>query len=168
MQRIVAACEAEGATAIRIASSPAEAAELLEARRAVLPSLSRLEPLTLLEDATVPRSRIAEMVSYIQAVAQRHGLRIGTFGHAGDGNLHPTAVLDPADKDALNSAHAAFGEIFAKAIELDGSITGEHGVGTVKLPYLERQLGADHLALLRRIKAAFDPHGILNPGKLGS
>ena len=168
MQRIVAACEAEGATAIRLAGTPAEAAELLEARRAVLPSLSRLEPLTMLEDATVPRSRIAEMVSYIQAVAQRHGLRIGTFGHAGDGNLHPTAVLDPADEDALRSAHAAFGEIFAKAIELDGSITGEHGIGVVKLPYLERQLGGEHLALLRRIKAAFDPHGTLNPGKLGS
>jgi len=168
MQRIVQACEAEGAIAIRIAGSPAEAAELLEARRAVLPSLSRLEPLTMLEDATVPRSRIAEMVSYIQTVADRYGLRIGTFGHAGDGNLHPTAVLDPADEAALHSAHQAFAEIFAKAIELNGSITGEHGIGVVKLPYLESQLGADHVALLARIKAAFDPHGILNPGKLGS
>jgi glycolate oxidase len=98
----------------------------------------------------------------------RHELKIGTFGHAGDGNLHPTAVLDPADEGAIRRAHAAFDEIFGRAIELDGTITGEHGVGSVKLRYLERQLGADHMALLRRIKAAFDPNGILNPGKLGS
>ena len=162
------ACEAEGATAVRIASSATEAAEVLEARRAVLPSLSRLRPLTILEDATVPRSKIAEMVQYIQAVAARHGLMIGTFGHAGDGNLHPTVVLDPADEDVVRRAFMAFDEIFAKAIELHGSITGEHGIGIVKLPHLERQLGAEHVALLRRIKTAFDPHGILNPGKLGS
>ena len=168
MERIAQACDAEGATDVRIAASPDEAALLLEARRATLPSLSRLQPLTILEDATVPRSRIAEMVGHVQAVARRHRLKIATFGHAGDGNLHPTVVLDPADQDALGRAHAAFDEIFAKAIELNGSITGEHGVGIVKLPHLERQLGADHLALLRRIKAAFDPHGILNPGKLGS
>ena len=168
LARIARACEAESATDVRIAGSPGEAATVLAARRAVLPSLSRLEPLTILEDATVPRSRIAEMVEHIQVVAERHGLKIGTFGHAGDGNLHPTAVLDPADADAVQRAHHAFDEIFAKAIELDGSITGEHGVGIVKLPYLERQLGAAHVALLRRIKTAFDPHGILNPGKLGS
>ena len=162
------ACEAEGATAVRIAESPEAADEVLEARRAALPALSRLEPLTLLEDATVPRSRIAEMVEFIQEVAQRHELKIGTFGHAGDGNLHPTAVLDAADEGAVDRAHAAFDEIFTRAIELDGTITGEHGVGSVKLRYLERQLGADHMALLRRIKAAFDPNDILNPGKLGS
>lgn len=168
MATMADACEAEGATAVRIAGSPEEAADVLQARRAVLPSLSRLRPLTILEDATVPRSRIAEMVRYIQDVAGRQGLTIGTFGHAGDGNLHPTAVLDPADEDAMRRAFAAFDEIFTKAIELSGSITGEHGVGIVKLPHLERQLGAEHVALLRRIKAAFDPHGILNPGKLGS
>jgi len=168
LQRMAQACATEGATEVRIAESPEAASAVLEARRAALPSLSRLEPLTILEDATVPRSRIAEMVEYIQEVAQRHELKIGTFGHAGDGNLHPTAVLDPADEGAVHRARAAFDEIFARAVELDGTITGEHGVGLVKLRYLERQLGADHMALLRRIKAAFDPNGILNPGKLGS
>jgi glycolate dehydrogenase FAD-linked subunit len=158
----------EGAMSVRIAESPEAASEILEARRAALPALSRLEPLTLLEDATVPRSRIAEMVDFIQEVAERHQLRIGTFGHAGDGNLHPTAVLDPADGAAIERAHRAFDEIFLRAIELDGTITGEHGIGISKLRYLELQLGADHMALLRRIKAAFDPNGILNPGKLGS
>ncbi|MDA0164978.1 FAD-binding protein [Solirubrobacter ginsenosidimutans] len=168
LERMGQACRTEGAISLRIAESPEEASEVLEARRAALPSLSRLEPLTLLEDATVPRSRIAEMVEYIQEVARRYELKIGTFGHAGDGNLHPTAVLDHADEDAVRRARAAFDEIFARALELDGTITGEHGIGIVKLRYLERQLGADHMALLRRIKAAFDPNGILNPGKLGS
>jgi glycolate oxidase len=168
MKRMAEACEAEGATHVRIAASEDEAADVLQARRAVLPALSRLEPLTILEDATVPRSRIAEMVGRIQEIAQRHGLTIGTFGHAGDGNLHPTVVLDPADGAAVERAHEAFAEIFDEAIAMDGTITGEHGVGLVKLRHLERQLGAEHLALLRRIKAAFDPNGILNPGKLGS
>lgn len=168
LQRMAEACATEGATHVRIAESPEAASEVLEARRAALPALSRLEPLTLLEDATVPRSRIAEMVSFIQEVAERHQLKIGTFGHAGDGNLHPTAVLDAADHGAVERARAAFDEIFTRAIELDGTITGEHGIGIAKLRYLERQLGADHVALLRRIKAAFDPNGILNPGKLGS
>jgi glycolate oxidase len=162
------ACEAEGATSLRIAASDAEAADVLQARRAVLPALSRLEPLTILEDATVPRSRIAEMVARIQEIAAERDLTIGTFGHAGDGNLHPTVVLDPADEAAVQRAHDAFTEIFDVAIGMDGTITGEHGVGLVKLRHLERQLGAEHLALLRRIKAAFDPNGILNPGKLGS
>jgi glycolate oxidase len=168
LRRMAEQCEAEGATLVQVARSPAEADRVLDARRAVLPSLSRLEPLTILEDATVPRSRIAEMVQHIQAVAAQYRLTIGTFGHAGDGNLHPTAVLDPADEDAVQRAQEAFAEIFTKAIELDGSITGEHGVGSVKLAHLERQLGSDQVALLRRIKNAFDPNGILNPGKLGS
>jgi glycolate oxidase len=166
LQRIAQACEAEGATHVRIAAGEAEAADVLQARRAVLPALSRLEPLTILEDATVPRSRIAEMVQRIQEIARRHDLVIGSFGHAGDGNLHPTVVLDPADEAAVHRAHEAFAEIFAEAIAMDGTITGEHGVGLVKLGHLRRQLGAEHLALLRRIKAAFDPNGILNPGKL--
>src|SRR3954452_16473847 len=168
MARMAEACEAEGASEVRIAGSDAEAADVLAARRAVLPALSRLEPLTILEDATVPRSRIAEMVARIQEIAEQRDLTIGTFGHAGDGNLHPTVVLDPADEAAVHRAHEAFTEIFDVAIAMDGTITGEHGVGLVKLKHLERQLGAEHLALLRRIKAAFDPNGILNPGKLGS
>lgn len=168
MESIADACRAAGATRVLEAKPTAQAGDLLAARRAVLPSLSRLAPLTILEDATVPRSRVPEMVTRIQAAAARHQIQIGTFGHAGDGNLHPTAVLDPDDGDAIARAHDAFDEIFATAIELGGSVSGEHGIGAVKLPYLERQLGAAHVALLRRIKSAFDPLGILNPGKLGS
>jgi glycolate oxidase len=123
----------------------------------------------LLEDASVPRPRLAEMVDRIDTIARRHSVRITTFGHAGDGNLHPTCVLDPeADEHAIERAEQAFAEIFAAALDLGGTITGEHGVGAAKIRYLADQLGADQMALLRRIKAAFDPAGILNPGKLGS
>jgi len=166
--RIAEACEAEGALDVVVAQDAAQSDRILEARRAALPSLSRLGRVTLLEDATVPRSQIAAMVERIEAAGARHGLRIGTFGHAGDGNLHPTVVLADSGEDAVARAHRAFEDIFEAAIALGGTITGEHGVGLAKLPYLERRLGAEHMALLRRIKSAFDPQGILNPGKLGS
>ena len=161
-------CADEGALEVTVAKEVAESEALLAARRCSLPALSRLDTLTVLEDVTVPRPRLAEMVDRIEAVAARHELLIGTFGHAGDGNLHPTAVVDVRDPAAADRTHAAFAEIFAAALELDGTITGEHGVGAAKLPYLRDRLGDDQMALLRRIKTAFDPAGILNPGKTGS
>jgi glycolate oxidase len=168
MATMAAACDAEGALESTVAKDGAESERILEARRAALPSLSRLGRVTLLEDATVPRSQIATMVERIEAAGRRHGVRIGTFGHAGDGNLHPTVVLESDDEELVARAHLAFADIFEAAIELGGTITGEHGVGLAKLAFMERQHGADHVALLRRIKQAFDPQGILNPGKLGS
>jgi glycolate oxidase len=161
-------CVAEGAIDVRLARDDLETQSLLEARRAVLPSLSRLAPLTILEDATVPRSRLAEMVERIEEIAARYELLVGTFGHAGDGNLHPTCVVDPEEAGALERVEEAFAEIFTGALELGGTITGEHGIGLAKKKFLADQLGEPHLALLRRIKAAFDPAAILNPGKLGS
>ena len=164
LQHMAQVCETEGATDVRIAESPEAASEVLEARRAALPALSRLEPLTMLEDATVPRSRVAEMgIHPSPSATSSRSARSATRATESS-----TAVLDDADKGAVHRAHAAFDEIFTRAIELDGTITGEHGVGSVQLRYLERQLGADHMALLRRIKAAFNPNCILNPGKLGS
>jgi glycolate oxidase len=166
--RMAQLCEAEGATGHTVAKEIAESEALLTARRCTLPALARLAPITILEDTTVPRPRLAEMVGRIDDIAARFDLVIGTFGHAGDGNLHPTACVDPDDGDAIDRAHKAFGEIFHAAIDLGGTITGEHGVGAAKLPYLQDRLGADQMALLRRVKSAFDPAGILNPGKLGS
>jgi glycolate oxidase len=168
LARMGGLCEQEGALEVTVAKEVAQSEALLAARRCSLPALSRLGTLTVLEDVTVPRPRLAEMVDRIGATGSRHDLLIGTFGHAGDGNLHPTAVLDAHDPDAVERTHRAFGEIFAAAIELDGTITGEHGVGAAKLPYLRDRLGDDQMALLRRIKTAFDPAGILNPGKVGS
>jgi glycolate oxidase len=161
-------CADEGALEVTVAKEVAQSEALLAARRCSLPALSRLNTLTVLEDVTVPRPRLAEMVDRIEAVAARHDLLIGTFGHAGDGNLHPTAVIDVRDPAAADRTHAAFAEIFAAAMALDGTITGEHGVGAAKLPYLRDRLGDDQMALTRRIKTAFDPAGILNPGKVGS
>ncbi|WP_327687502.1 FAD-binding oxidoreductase [Streptomyces tubercidicus] len=168
LDRIQEVCQAAGALEVTLAEDVARADALLAARRCSLPALSRLGALTVLEDATVPRHRLAEMVDRIDEIAARYRLRIATFGHAGDGNLHPTCVLDPGDGEAVDRAHQAFAEIFAAAIALDGTITGEHGVGAAKLPYLADRIGTDQVALLRRIKQAFDPAGILNPGKLGS
>ncbi|MET8808692.1 FAD-linked oxidase C-terminal domain-containing protein [Streptomyces sp. NPDC004546] len=168
LTRIQETCTAAGALDVTLAEDVARADALLAARRCSLPALSRLGSLTILEDATVPRHRLAEMVDRIDTIADRHELRIATFGHAGDGNLHPTCVLDPDDTGAVDRAHEAFAEIFAAAIAMDGTITGEHGVGAAKLPFLTDRLGEDQVALLRRIKHAFDPAGILNPGKLGS
>ncbi len=165
---MAATCERVGARGVTMARDVAESEALLTARRCSLPALARLAPITLLEDATVPRPRIAEMVDRIDAICAAHDVVCATFGHAGDGNLHPTIVFDPADVGVRHRAEAAFGKVFDAAIELGGTITGEHGVGAAKLPYLERRLGADQMALLRRLKAAFDPAGILNPGKLGS
>src|SRR5919112_3519450 len=168
LDRIGERCTATGALEVTLAESVARSEALLAARRCSLPALSRLGTLTLLEDATVPRPRLAEMVGRIDEIAERYEVPVATFGHAGDGNLHPTIVVDQHDTDAIKRAHEAFGEIFGAAISMEGTITGEHGVGAAKLPYLADRLGDDQVALLRRIKAAFDPAGILNPGKLGS
>jgi len=168
LESMSATCRDEGAIDVRLARDERETQSLLEARRAVLPSLSRLAPLTILEDATVRRRRVGEMVERIEQIAVRHDLLVGTFGHAGDGNLHPTCVVDPEQPGALERVEAAFAEIFAAALELGGTVTGEHGIGLAKKKFLADQLGDAQLALLRRIKSAFDPATILNPGKLGS
>ena len=168
LDRIGQLCTEHGALEVTLAESVARSEALLEARRCSLPALSRLGTLTILEDATVPRPRLAEMVDRIDEIAERYDVPIATFGHAGDGNLHPTSVVDVRDDAAIDRVHKAFADVFAAAIALDGTITGEHGVGAAKLPFLANRLGADQVALLRRIKAAFDPAGILNPGKLGS
>jgi len=168
LERMAGACTRLGARGVTLARDVAESDALLAARRCSLPALARLAPITMLEDVTVPRPKLAEMVDEIDRIAARHDVVCATFGHAGDGNLHPTIVFDPADGDVRRRAEAAFDEVFRTAMRLGGTITGEHGVGAAKRPWLAARLGEDQLALLRRIKTAFDPAGILNPGKLGS
>jgi D-lactate dehydrogenase (cytochrome)/glycolate oxidase len=144
---------------------PREGEQFLTARRQALPALER-KGLTLLDDVAVPPRHLAAMIEQIQAAADRHGLVIGTFGHAGDGNLHPTIVFD---RDGEQAARAAFDDIVAAALRLGGTISGEHGVGSLKNAHLAGMLGEAERALTARIKAAFDPAGILNPGRaLGS
>ena len=168
LRRMADTCTQVGARGVTLAADVAQSEALLTARRCSLPALARLAPITLLEDATVPRPKLAEMVDRIDTIADKHQVTCATFGHAGDGNLHPTIVIDPADGDARHRGEAAFDDIFAAALELGGTITGEHGVGAAKRAWLVPRLGADQVALLRRLKHAFDPAGILNPGKLGS
>jgi D-lactate dehydrogenase (cytochrome)/glycolate oxidase len=120
---------------------------------------------TLLDDVAVPKPQIPEMLARIEAIGAAHDLVIGTFGHAGDGNLHPTIVFDGRDEGSLARARAAFDAIVRASIALGGTITGEHGVGSLKTDFLTQMVGAQERALMARIKAAFDPRGILNPGK---
>ncbi|WP_308638050.1 FAD-linked oxidase C-terminal domain-containing protein [Paenibacillus silvisoli] len=159
-------CRSENAERVSIAANDEEGLKLMTARRSAFTALARLRPTTILEDATVPRSKIAEMVLAINEIAARHQVTICTFGHAGDGNLHPTATTDARDKDEIHRVEQAFEEIFEAAIQLGGTITGEHGVGLVKAPYLEWKIGAAGIEMMRGIKLAFDPNNILNPGKM--
>ncbi|SFJ50781.1 glycolate oxidase [Paenibacillus sp. UNC496MF] len=164
--RIAEICRGENAERVSIAADEAEALKLLTARRSAFTALARLRPTTILEDATVPRSKIADMVLAINEIAKRHRVTICTFGHAGDGNLHPTATTDARDANEIHRVEEAFAEIFEAAIRLGGTITGEHGVGLVKAPYLEWKVGVAGIEVMQAIKKAFDPHNILNPGKM--
>lgn len=166
IEKIVEICKTENAVSVKAAESEEEAEALRTARRAALSALARLKPTTILEDATVPRSEIAKMVKAIEEIAEKYNLRICTFGHAGDGNLHPTCLTDVRNHDEIERVEKAFEEIFAKAIELGGTITGEHGVGVMKAPYLEMKLGAAGIAAMQSIKTGLDPNNIMNPGKV--
>ncbi len=159
-------CEAELADRIDVAENREQAEKLLTARRSAFTALARLRPTTILEDATVPRSRIADMVLRINEIARKYDVSIATFGHAGDGNLHPTATTDARDSEEVHRVEQAFEEIFEAAIELGGTITGEHGVGLVKAPFLEWKVGSAGIELMKGIKQAFDPNNLLNPGKV--
>ncbi|HEX9078112.1 MAG TPA: FAD-linked oxidase C-terminal domain-containing protein, partial [Desulfuromonadaceae bacterium] len=159
-------CRRHNSSFFQTAHNADEALKLATARRTALSALARLRPTTILEDATVPRSCIAPMLKVIQDSARRHNVTIGTFGHAGDGNLHPTCLTDERDTDEIGRAHAAFSEIFEAAISMGGTITGEHGVGLAKKKYLPRLVGESGIRVMLGIKNAFDPKGILNPGKV--
>ena len=155
-----------GAIEVRVAQDEAEATRLAAARRSAFSALARVSPTTILEDATVPRSRLAEMIRFVEAVAARHRLRIGTFGHMGDGNLHPTFLTDERNADEMRRVHEAFEEIFEEAIRLGGTITGEHGIGLAKKHFLPKFAGDAQMRVMRELRRALDPKGILNPGKM--
>ena len=160
------ACRDNGARTLRAAKDTAESDELFTARRNALSSLARVKPTTILEDVTVPRPAIPEMMAAIRNAAEKFHLTIGTFGHAGDGNLHPTCLTDERDKDEIHRVEQAYDVIFDKAISLGGTISGEHGTGITKSKYLPRLVGPKALEVMHRLKAAFDPEGRLNPGKI--
>jgi glycolate oxidase len=142
-----------------------EADWLRQARRAAHGALERAG-VARMDDVGVPRSRVPEMLAAIERIAAAQGLPVGVFGHAGDGNLHPTFVVDRDDPTAEGRIDAARADIYAAAIALGGTITGEHGTGVAKKRFLEAQRGADAMRVMRSVKHALDPLGILNPGKV--
>ena len=159
-------CRERRCLEIRVAKDDVEATKLASARRSAFSALARVAPTTILEDATVPRSELARMIRFVEAVAKKHRLKIGTFGHMGDGNLHPTFLTDERNKDEMHRVEEAFREIFDEAIRLGGTITGEHGVGLAKKSILPRFAGDAQMRVLRELRRTLDPHGILNPGKM--
>lgn len=163
MMRIARQC---GAREVKAAANEAEGAQLAAARRNAFSALARIRPTTILEDVTVPRSELARMVGFIAEVAVRHRLQVGTFGHLGDGNLHPTFLTDERDAEEMHRVEAALEEIVNETIRLGGTVTGEHGVGLAKKAFVKRQLGEGSYELMRSIKRALDPAGLLNPGKI--
>ena len=163
IERMASWCEQSGATLAVTSDEEAEGRMLMQARRLAYPALER-QGATLLDDVAVPLGQIPKLLDGIEPIAEHHGLTIGTFGHAGDGNMHPTIVYDHHDPDAVAHAREAFAEILALGLELGGTITGEHGIGLLKHDTLAAELGAAH-ELHRAVKRALDPAGLLNPGK---
>ncbi len=159
-------CRAHGASSVRRAATAAEAAQLATARRSAFSALARLRPTTILEDVTVPRSELAGMIRAVEVIALKHDLNIATFGHFGDGNLHPTILTDERDAAEMRRVELALADIVTATLERGGTITGEHGVGLAKKPFLKRQLGDASYDLLRLVKKSLDPDGFLNPGKI--
>lgn len=163
-ERMLACFDGAGATWSAASSDEAEAEALFEARRLAYLALERLGPV-MTEDVCVPKRAVPEMLSRIEKIAETHDTLIANIAHAGDGNLHPLLVVSENDTDMVR-VHRAFEDIMTAAIELGGTVTGEHGVGVLKMGGLERELSATVIAMQRAVKEALDPHRILNPGKI--
>ena len=151
---------------VHVAKDAAEKTKLWEARRMALPVLARCKPTTVLEDATVPRSQIPAMVKAVNEIAAKYRVEVGTFGHAGDGNLHPTFLCDKRDKEEFARVEEAIDEMFDVALKLQGTLSGEHGIGTAKAKWMEKETSRGTILFSQRLRRALDPKGLLNPSKL--
>ncbi|MGW2185302.1 FAD-binding oxidoreductase [Streptomyces sp. NPDC001719] len=172
VRAMAALCREANALSVTAAADGEQSREVLDARRMVLPAVSAHagqlpgDVTAFIEDVAVPRARLAELIDRIEHIAGAYGLYISTVGHAGDGNLHPTVVFDRSDADAVRRAKEAYDAIMAAGLELGGTITGEHGVGTLKRDWLARELPPRSLRLHQDVKRLLDPEGLLNPGKV--
>jgi len=164
--KIIEILQANDADNIIVAEAPAEQAKLWATRRAALPALAKLGSATFVEEATVPRSKALDLVRAVNEISAKYKVIIGTFGHAGDGNLYPTIVCNVQDKAGMQQVANAVGEMAATALRLGGSLSGEYGRGAGQIKYAESQSGPAGIAAMKAIKLALDPSGILNPGKL--
>jgi len=159
-------CISKGAVNVKTAGSKEEAVNFWKARKAISPALFTYGPDKLSEDIVVPRSKIPDMVEKINTIRDKTGLVMVSFGHAGDGNIHFNIIFDKNNREELKKANKAINEVFDYTIKLGGTISGEHGVGLTKMPYIGKELGHHEIDLMKKIKKLFDPNGILNPGKI--
>lgn len=159
-------CRANNALEVKIANGQAEADELWKARRAVSAAVVKLNPTKINEDITVPRSKVPEILKRVESIAKKYNLIIVNFGHAGDGNIHVNVLIDRRNKEEVERSRAAVEEIFKETLALGGTLSGEHGVGITKAPYVGLELGDLGIEVMKRIKKAFDPNHIMNPGKI--
>jgi glycolate oxidase len=174
LERIAEACTSAGATEVYAATDATEAAALLEARRSAHAAMESYAAAAypagngglIIDDVAVPRSRLAELLDGVERIAAGQRLPVGVVGHAGDGNMHPNIVVDRADPDSVARGRVVFDEIMALGLSLGGTCTGEHGVGLLKRDWLAREIGPVGVRVHRAIKAALDPTGQLNPGKV--
>jgi D-lactate dehydrogenase len=165
VERVLAAAQVDGTLDIETARDAGEVSALWSVRKALSPALRRVAPKKINEDVVVPVSRIPELVEELERLSQRHAIQIVNFGHAGNGNLHVNLMFDPSDVDQQRRANACLEDVFAAVLRMDGTISGEHGIGLVKRAWVGRELDDISVQLMRAIKAQFDPDGILNPGK---
>jgi len=166
VQEIQKICLANQALEMKVAKDDREADELWKARRSVSTAVVKINPTKINEDITVPRSRVPDILRQVQGIAKKHNLIIVNFGHAGDGNIHVNVLIDRRRPGDEERAHEAVKEIFEATLKLGGTLSGEHGIGITKAPYVSMELGDMGLEVMRRIKKAFDPNNILNPGKI--
>ena len=164
--RVEQACRDAGDTEIIRARDEEERQELWRVRRELSRSLKMITPLKYNHDVVVPKGRIPELFALVREIRDEFSLRIPCFGHAGDGNIHVNIMVDPGNEAEIARARQAERQLFAGVVALEGSISGEHGIGFAKAPYLALELSPDAIALMKRVKQAFDPQGILNPGKI--
>lgn len=165
-QEVAELCRACGAREIKIAETEEEREGIWAARRAVSAAVVQIKPTKISEDISVPRMAIPKMVRKLKEIASRYNLDLVIFGHAGDGNLHPNILCDQSDREEMERVEKAIGELFKAAVELGGTLSGEHGIGTMKAPYLKVETGEAGFEVMRKIKEALDPNNILNPGKI--
>jgi FAD/FMN-containing dehydrogenase len=164
--RVEEACRAAGALELLRARDETERNELWRVRRELSLSLKKVAPLKFNHDVVVPKARIPDLFALVERIRRTYSLRIPLFGHAGDGNIHVNIMVSPDDASEVSRAHEAEKVLFQGVVALEGSISGEHGIGFAKAPFLPLELSADEIALMKRVKQAFDPHNLLNPGKI--
>ncbi|MFO7263405.1 MAG: FAD-linked oxidase C-terminal domain-containing protein [Bacillota bacterium] len=165
-EQVFRVCRAVGAREVRIPQTKEEKEQMWKARKLVSPAIVQKKPTKISEDATVPRSKIPDMCRRLQEIKKKYDIDLVVFGHIGDGNLHPNIIADKSDKDEMRRVEQAIAEIFEAAVELGGTLSGEHGIGIMKAPFMEMELGPIGLDMMKRIKQAWDPNNIMNPGKI--